>query len=167
VLSLLDRLSQPDSDSDSEVCLPQETTATLERPDRHATNLYTQKVARFFQKSVKRDLEWLFNTRRTFDARIAGLPELSASVFAFGLPDMTSVNVSSAKDLERFAQTMQKSLEIFDPRLREVQIGIEPFGGSNRSLQFRIRGVLAMDPAPEEVVIEAVLDSSIGKYEVK
>jgi predicted component of type VI protein secretion system len=34
-------------------------------------------------------------------------------------------------------------------------------------LQFTISGVLMMDPAPEEVRIDTVLDSSSAKYEVK
>ena len=124
-------------------------------------------MVELYKKSVKRDLEWLFNTRRAFDERLDSYPELSASVFAYGLPDMTSVNVTSARDHDRLARVMQKSLEFFDPRLREVQIGIEPFAGINRGLRFRINGVLVMDPAPEEVEIDAVLDSNIGKYEVK
>jgi type VI secretion system protein ImpF len=166
-LSLLDRLSQPDSDSDTEVFLPQERAIPREGPDKHVTQAYRRTMADLYKKSVKRDLEWLFNTRRTFDPRLDNYPQLSASVFAFGLPDMTSVNPASAKDHRHFALIMQRSLEFFDPRLQQVQIEIEPLAGFSRSLQFRINGVLMMDPAPEEVVINAVLDSSFGRYEVK
>jgi type VI secretion system protein ImpF len=166
-LSLLDRLSQPDSDNDTEVFLPQGRTVHREGLDKHVSKSHARAMVELYKKSVKRDLEWLFNTRHTFDERLDDYPQLSASVFAYGVPDMSSISRSSGKDHRRLAFVMQKSLEVFDPRLQQVQIEIEPLAGFNRSLQFRINGLLVMDPSPEEVVIDAVLDSNFGKYEVK
>jgi type VI secretion system protein ImpF len=165
VFSLLDRLSEPDTDNDSEVFLSQEATAAPQHPDRHGGKFHTRKFVELFEKSIKRDLEWLFNTRQTFDDRLAGLPQLSSSVFAFGLPD-TTVNATSVKGLECLAAAMQKVTETFDPRLREVRIEIGTMSGIGRVVEFRIRGVLMINPAPEEVVIDAVFDSSLSKYKV-
>jgi len=58
-------------------------------------------------------------------------------------------------------------LQLFERRLTDVIVDFEPIVGGNRSLQFRISGVLQMDPAPEEVCIDTVLDSTNAKYEVK
>jgi predicted component of type VI protein secretion system len=62
---------------------------------------------------------------------------------------------------------MKESLSLFERRLKNVQIDFQPVVGGSRSLQFTISGVLMMDPAPEEVRIDTVLDSSSAKYEVK
>jgi predicted component of type VI protein secretion system len=62
---------------------------------------------------------------------------------------------------------MKESVGLFERRLKNVQIHFQPVVGGSRSLQFTISGVLLMDPAPEEVRIDTVLDSSSARYEVK
>jgi type VI secretion system protein ImpF len=151
-LSLVDRLSREDSN------LPER--AQLEK-------LHHRDAVKQHKDSVKRDLEWLFNTRRTFDYRINEYPQIGSSVYAYGLPDITSVNVGSGDDQRKLLDVMKESLELFEKRLTDVVIDCQPAVGGSRSLQFTISGVLLMDPAPEEVKIDTILDSSSAKYEVK
>ncbi len=160
-LSLIDRLSLADSDS------PSDGPFTLRDRPGDTGKIHYRDVIRRYKDSVKRDLEWLLNTRRVFDDRVDDFPELSTSVFAYGLPDISSVNVGSTKDQNRLLRLMEKSLEIFDHRLKDIHIEFEPSPGGVKSLQFKISGILLMDPAPEEILIDTVLDSTIGKYEVK
>lgn len=154
-MSLVDRLSMAEPEGGSNALF-------LLNPSK-ANPLET---IRKYKESVKRDLEWLLNTRRTFDDRLDEYPLLSTSVYAYGLPDITSVNISSAKDQNRLLQIMTESLEAFDTRLRGIEIEMDSFSGPSRILKFRISGVVLMDPAPEEITIDTVLESN-GKYEVK
>jgi len=155
-LSLVDRLSLEDSDLAEGV------------HDRaHLDKVHYRDTIRRYKDSVKRDLEWLFNTRRTFDQRLDRYPNVESSVYAYGLPDITSVNIGSVNDQRTLVDMMKESLRLFERRLTDVIIDFEPVVGGNRSLQFRISGVLMMDPAPEEVCIDTVLDSTSSRYEVK
>jgi type VI secretion system protein ImpF len=133
----------------------------------HVDKIHYREIVRRYKDSVKRDLEWLFNTRRTFDYRIDSHEQIRTSVYAYGLPDITSVNIGSVNDQRRLVNVMKESVGLFERRLKNVQIHFQPVVGGSRSLQFTISGVLLMDPAPEEVRIDTVLDSSSARYEVK
>lgn len=133
----------------------------------HVDRIHYREIARRYKDSVKRDLEWLFNTRRTFDARIAEHTQVRSSVYAYGLPDITSVNIGSVNDQRKLVDLMGESVRLFERRLKNVSIEFQPIVGGSRSLQFTISGVLLMDPAPEEVRIDTVLDAASAKYEVK
>ncbi len=153
--SLVDRLSLEDSD----------TREAQYRP--YLDKTHSREAVRRYKDSVKRDLEWLLNTRRTFDYRIDRYPQIESSVYAYGLPDITSVNVGSVNDQRKLVDLMKESLRLFERRLTNVSIDFDPVAGGNRLLQFRISGVLMMDPAPEEVCIDTVLDAASARYEVK
>ena len=120
-----------------------------------------------YMKSLKRDLEWLFNTRRTFDGRMERYPQLSTSVYAYGLPDITSADITSVRDQKKLVAIMHRSLEVFDRRLKDIEIDLEPLRAGSRGLRFKINCILLMDPAPEEILIDTVLDAGNSKYEVK
>lgn len=154
-LSLVDRLSLEDSNQPDGA------------QDRFVEKIRYRDTVKQYKDSVKRDLEWLFNTRQTFDYRIDRYPQIESSVYAYGLPDITSVNIGSVNDQRKLAELMKRSLRLFERRLTDVAIDFQPVIGGSRSLQFTISGVLLMDPAPEEVRIDTVLDSTSARYEVK
>jgi type VI secretion system protein ImpF len=164
--SLIDRLSLEDSPGDSDALFSGSLEGSGDEQYQAAKVVYRSATKRY-EDLVKRDLEWLFNTRRTFDERIERYPQLSSSVYAYGLPDITSVNVSSVRDQKKLLEIMRASLEMFDRRLRDIQIDFEPLTVGNRGLHFRISCILLMDPAPEEICIDTVLDANNSKYEVK
>jgi len=153
--SLVDRLSLEDSN------LPEGAR------DRDFEKIHYRDAVKRYKDSVKRDLEWLFNTRQTFDYRIEDYPQIESSVYAYGLPDITSVNIGSVTEQRKLADIMKRSLRLFERRLTDVTIDFQPIVGGGRSLQFTISGVLLMDPAPEEVHIDTILDSTSARYEVK
>ena len=53
---------------------------------------------RQLKASLRRDLEWLLNTRRTPEAAGDEFQELERSLFNYGLPDLTSLSWESARD---------------------------------------------------------------------
>jgi len=155
-MSLIDRLSLDDGDN-----------AGQGNITRMGIKINYRDAIKRYKDSVKRDIEWLFNTRTTFDERIADYAELSTSVYAFGLPDISSVNVGSVKDQNRLLLVMKKCLETFDRRLKDIEISFEQQEGGTRALKFRIDGIVVMDPQPEDISLDTVLDSIHGRYEVK
>jgi type VI secretion system protein ImpF len=167
--SLIDRLSKEDLPSDGfDLDLAQASGKTGEmKVRRKASNAQRREAINRFKDSVKRDLEWLLNTRQVVDDRLPLYPEVSRSVYAYGLPDITSINVGAVHDQNELLRRMERCIEFFDKRLTKTEIVLEPVVGPNRVLRFSISGIVLMDPAPEEIVIDTILDPSSGEYEVK
>ena len=80
------------------------------------------KSLRQLKQSVKRDLEWLLNTRRFIDEVPEDLKEVRDSALMFGLPDFTSANVSSTNDQNRVRRMVQDAIEQYEPLLSEVSV---------------------------------------------
>jgi len=122
---------------------------------------------RQFKDSVQRDLEWLLNTRRIAVPPEESLRELNRSVYAYGMPDFTAYSLSSPKDQTRLLRSLQAALKVFEPRLANVAVvPLETEGVASRTLRFRIEGLLLMDPAPEHVSFDTVLELTSGQYEI-
>jgi type VI secretion system protein ImpF len=122
---------------------------------------------RFFKDALKRDLEWLLNTRQPPLPGLAEYPLAKASVINFGLPDITSLGLSSASDHGRLRKAIEVCLRNFEPRLTDVRVTLEGSDTTDRRLRFHIEGNMKLDPAPEEVSFDTVLELSSGEYKVK
>jgi len=123
---------------------------------------------RQLKSSVRRDLEWLLNTRRTPEAAGNEFLETERSVFNYGLPDLTSMNWQSARDRTRLCRILEDAVTVFEPRLRGVRIvPLEAQAGAQHVLRFQIEGMLQMDPAPEHISFDTVLQLTSGEYVVK
>ncbi len=130
---------------------------------------YTRaQSVRQLKASLRRDLEWLLNTRRTPEAVDGHFQELERSLFNFGLPDLTTLNWESTKDRSYLARLIENVLATFEPRLKRVRV--DPVGDVSATqsvLRFQIEGLLDMDPAPERISFDTVLQLSSGEYKVK
>jgi type VI secretion system protein ImpF len=124
---------------------------------------------RQLKAAVRRDLEWLLNTRRNPDAAGPEYEHLERSVFNYGLPDISSLSWNSPKDRGRLAHMLETAVELFEPRLDRVRvIALDVAGGGSvQVLRFHIEGLLEMDPAPEHISFDTVLQLSSGQYQVK
>jgi type VI secretion system protein ImpF len=122
---------------------------------------------RQLKANLRRDLEWLLNTRRRPDAVTEGSTELSRSLFNYGLPDLTSLGVHSVQDQNRLLWMLETAVTYFEPRIMGVRVTLEPVPGAARMLRFQIQGMLKMDPAPERVSFDTVLELTKGEYAIK
>jgi type VI secretion system protein ImpF len=123
---------------------------------------------RQLKASLRRDLEWLLNTRRTPEAVDGKFQELERSLFNYGLPDLTSLNWESTHDRTYLARMIESVLAIFEPRLKRVRV--DPVGAISATqsvLRFQIEGLLDMSPSPERISFDTVLQLSSGEYQVK
>jgi type VI secretion system protein ImpF len=122
---------------------------------------------RYFKEALKRDLEWLLNTRQPPLPELADYPMARASVINFGLPDITSLGLSSASDHGRLRRAIEICLRNFEPRLMDIRVTLEGSDTTDRRLRFHIEGNMKLDPAPEEISFDTVLELTSGEYKVK
>lgn len=122
---------------------------------------------RYYKEALKRDLEWLLNTRQPPIPELVEYPLAKASVINFGLPDITSLGLSSASDHGRLRKAIEVCLRNFEPRLMDVRVTLEDSDMTDRRLRFHIEGNMKLDPAPEEISFDTVLELSSGEYKVK
>ena len=125
-----------------------------------------QSVRRL-RTAVRRDLEWQLNTRRNPDEAPESLAELSQSVYNYGLPDFSAVSLNSPKDRGWLLVEVERTVALFEPRLKDVRVTLLDEPGVNRALHFQIEGMLQMDPAPEQVSFDTVLQLTNGEYQIR
>lgn len=122
---------------------------------------------RYFKEALKRDLEWLLNTRKPPLDEITSYPMAEVSVINYGLPDITALGLNSASDTKRLRAGIEACLRNFEPRLADVRVTLEGGDVADRRLRFHIEGTMKLDPAPEEISFDTVLELASGEYKVK
>lgn len=123
---------------------------------------------RGLRASVARDLESLLNTRReALEELPEEFTELNRSLLVYGLPDFTTYNMLNPGDLSRLRRAIEVAIGNFEPRLQRVRVTMEPPKENDRAVRFRIDALLRIDPAPEGVVFDTVLQLGTQEYKVK
>lgn len=153
--SLLDRLVDRSKDKDSDYAASGDEANTRSESFRR------------YKDGVKRDLEWLLNTRQIPEPAGEGALHLSKSLYEYGLPDLTAMGLHSARDKDQLLRMLESAVRKFEPRILNVKVTLEPMLVESRILRFRIDGLLRVDPAPEPVSFNTVLELTSGEYEVK
>ena len=150
-LSVLDRLVDTDPQNSSEA------------PLTRAESVRRLRIA------VRRDLEWLLNSRRIAIPPDPALIEVNRSTYVYGLPDISSVSLSNRTEQSKLLAAIERTIQIFEPRLTDVRI-IPVKDDSKNSIQrldFRIEGLLLMDPAPVHITFDTTLDGINQNYRIK
>jgi type VI secretion system protein ImpF len=146
-LPLLDRLTDEDPKRSEEV------------PLSRSKSLAALKVA------VRRDLEWLLNTRR---AERELPPNVARSVFCYGLPEQAAGSEDRGQVFQELARRMETVISIFEPRLAGVRVTLSPHQDPTiRRVDLIIEGLLRIDPSPEHVSFDTTLELTNGEYHVK
>jgi type VI secretion system protein ImpF len=129
--------------------------------------LTRSQSVRIMKAAVQRDLEWLLNTRRIFQEPDEGLKEVNRSVYVYGLPDFTTYAIASPADRAKLIRQLVTAIKTFEPRLLNPRlVPVEKDTGGIQQLHFRIEGLLAMDPAPEPVSFDTVVEVRSGACQV-
>ncbi len=126
------------------------------------------KSLRELKLSVRRDLEWLLNTREFIQEIPPDLKEVQHSLATYGLPDFTATSIKSPANQDRLRRAIEAEIGLFEPRLEGVTVTLVTVGeGGERSLRFRIDGQLRVDPAPEPVTFDTILDRGTGRFTLR
>lgn len=115
---------------------------------------------------VKRDLEWLLNTRNLCVADLAEThPETDVSVLNYGLPDLTGKTVSSLRN-SRLEKMLESIIQTFEPRIMKntlkVRLISDEAQADHNALIFEIAGQLWADPLPLHLQLTTQLNLESG-----
>ena len=123
---------------------------------------------RGLKEGVRRDLENLLNTRRRWAPWPAEYEELDQSLFNYGIPDFTGMNASSSDNVHQFLRTIEAVIRRFEPRFKSVQVSLpDDMDEEDRTLRFRIEGLLHAEPMPEPATFETEMEAGTGAFEVQ
>src|SRR5665213_1616839 len=150
---LIDRLIDREKDRDK-AAIP---------PDPYRTR---SASVRGLKAALRRDLEWLLNTRRNPYAAPDSMEEVSQSLYNYGLPDFSSMSSDSPKDRQRLLVEVERTIALFEPRLRNIRVMLIEGSGA-RALRFQIEGSLQMDPSPEHISFDGELQLASGEYQLR
>ena len=129
--------------------------------------LTRSQSVRQLKESLRRDLEWLLNTRLVAVPPDDRLHEVNRSQYVYGLPDFTAYSLANPDDQNKLIRHLQTAIKNFEPRLAKVRVVPVDISGTNtRILRFRIEALLLMDPAPERISFDTTLQLTNGEYEV-
>ena len=112
---------------------------------------------------VRRDLEWLLNTRAIAEAPDESFESLNKSVYVYGLPDMSVLTMANPADRNKLLSQIRRTINVFEKRLANVQVSIVQMpDGAKKDVHLRIDAMLRMDPVPEPVFFDTVLELKTG-----
>lgn len=134
-------------------------------PDNRLENpLSRSQSVRVLKASVRRDLEWLLNTRRIADPPDEALKEVNKSVYTYGLPDLSTLTMEASGDRNRVVRQITAAITNFEPRLTNVRLSlVERPDASKNDVRLRIEAMLRMDPVPEPISFDTVIELKSGK----
>jgi type VI secretion system protein ImpF len=138
---LLDRLIDPESGADSSPS--------------------AAESVELLRRSVHRDLEALLNARRPWRSVPDTTPALRLSPLGYGMPDFTAGAFNERRQRDALRLEVEETIRRFEPRLTQVQVQLADDGDLLRAtLRLRIDALLRVDPAPEPIVFDTVVDTT-------
>jgi type VI secretion system protein ImpF len=121
---------------------------------------------RLYRETIKRDVEYLLNSRRPPIPELHRYPKASASVINFGLPDINAFS-ESTNDQNTLLAAILQTLRRYEPRIQGVRVFVARSETLSRSLRFHIEGKIQFDTMIENIEFDTVLELTRGEYEVK
>jgi len=140
-----------------------------DQPDlTHEAVTYRIDDLRGLKRSVARDLEAMLNTRQeALEELPADLVEVRRSLIVYGLPDFTAFSLLGTRDRARIRRALEDIIAMFEPRLERVRVTLEDSQANERTLRFRVDGWLRVEPAPEPVTFDTLLQLNTRDYVVR
>jgi type VI secretion system protein ImpF len=135
----------------------------LEPNNRMENPLSRSQSVRLLKNAVRRDLEWLLNSRRICDPPDEGLKEVIRSAYTYGLPDLSALTMLASGDRNRLVRQILATINQFEPRLANVRlVMIETPDSSKKDVRLRVEAMLRMDPVPEPITFDTVIELKSG-----
>lgn len=126
-----------------------------------------------FKEGIKRDIEWLLNSRSRFDYLDSRrYSEIRASVLNFGIKDLTGLSSEnlSATELER---VIHWAITMYEPRIikgsllvRHISVGDSMAKVEPHTLSFEISGKLWVEPLPQDFTLRTALSLEDGAVSI-
>src|ERR1700678_1148679 len=87
----------------------------LEPENRMENPLSRSQSVRLLKSAVRRDLEWLLNSRRICEPPEEGLKELNRSIYTYGLPDLSTLTMAATGDRNKLVRQILATINMFEP----------------------------------------------------
>lgn len=117
--------------------------------------------------SVAKDVESLLNSRAGLRAsEYVDFAEIGRSVLSFGMSDFVGLSLASPADRNLICATLERTIQMHEPRLRSIQVELDVDATSVNALRFSISAQLHVHPTSEPVNFDAVLRPSSLQYSV-
>jgi type VI secretion system protein ImpF len=149
----------------AEILITQSLIDRLAQVDTWPTTRRASEI--MYRESLKRDVEWLLNTRQPLLPELEGYPLAAASVVNFGLPDFQSFNGSEGKDRNALSALLLKTLRTFEPRIKQPRVHLMRTDATSRSLRFHIEGQISFENMQEEITFDTVYELISGDFAVR
>lgn len=124
------------------------------------------QAMRALKQSLWRDLSNLLNTKRREEEIPTEFTEANESLLTYGLPDFTSYSLKNPYDQHRLRRAIETTIRRFERRLEKVAVIFEPPEDTAAALHFRVDALLRVDPAPEPISFETLLQPDSYQFVV-
>jgi type VI secretion system protein ImpF len=115
---------------------------------------------------VIRDLENLLNTKSIVIPPARAYKELNKSLYVYGLKDFTAQNPKNPSMRLQLREEIKTKIALFEPRLKNVNIGIDAPAEGDLTVRFKITGLLILDPIAEPIAFDTFFDITRSEYTI-
>lgn len=140
----------------------------IDRQPQHAAEPVQDRfaTAATVTESVLRDLENLFNARRRIRTISRTNRQAASSLLCYGTGDFICRNPRSYAVQGQIRSEIERLVQLFEPRLKNVTVRLDPAAARERSLHFRIDAVLLGEPASTPITFDTCFDINSGTYSI-
>jgi type VI secretion system protein ImpF len=136
-------------------------------PEQRSESVQQRKISyNQLRAVVERDLENLLNTKCFLTDMPESYQQLKRSLLVYGLSDYTSKNPGIPAVRSELRQEMERAINLFEPRLRNVTVKVGPPESGDRRLRFKISALLQVDEEKEPVSFDTYYDSNRSEYKI-
>lgn len=123
-----------------------------------------------FREGVKRDIEWLLNSKSRFYDLEDDLSDVRDSVLNYGIRDFTGLS-SENLSLSTLERVIRNSLTVYEPRLIPNELNVKAVNASSElkkvnALSFEISGKIWAEPLPQDFVLRTEISLETGLVSV-
>ena len=120
------------------------------------------------RRSVRRDLEALLNARRRWRSWPAGYGELAVSPVGWGIADFSAGAFNDRSRRDALRAEIEATIRRFEPRLANLRVSLVDRKDQLAStLRLRIDALLLVEPAPEPIAFDTLIDAATAEVEVR
>lgn len=140
---------------------------TDHQPTVSSENVLSRTQAlRALKQSLWRDLSNLLNTKRRDEEIPEDFTEANESLLNYGLPDFMSFSLKNPYDQAKLRRAIENAIRRFEGRLEKVNVIFDPPEDTDAALHFRVDAYLRVDPAPEPISFETLLQPDSHQFVV-
>ena len=114
--------------------------------------------------SVHRELGRLLNSRCPFTTEAR--QDRERSVIDYGVPDFSFFTPQNVDDQKQLGVYIKETVEMYEPRLKEVRVQVEEYKKNRKALLIRIDGILTLESISEPVSFPVILEYKGEKIEI-